>query len=436
MKKIKQKSFLAVLLFLLLIGDFIALLLALKTVEFFNSSVDSTSQLYWIITIILSISFFKKIYTSRYDFWGDLKAVLYAYALSILIVLSVFTLADISNKYELSTIFEFFAIAFLFTILLKRLLKRFLFSFDIFKIRVKLIAQQEHEEALKNEIKDNWYFGYKLSKDSYDMLLISSKAFAVDSLQEQLRLFLRETKDIYIIPYVDHVDFSYTTILDFSNVRLSAIHIENRLLSRENRLVKNIFEKALVLLIFPIALTLHLFLWLGIRLDSPGNIIFKQKRLGKNGVAFSCYKYRTMYTNGDTLLKNYLEQHPEEVIYYQTFHKYKNDPRVTKIGKFLRKTSLDEFPQFYNILRGDMNLIGPRPYMVEEKEAIGINNLDIILAAKPGLTGLWQVNGRSQLTFMKRVELDIWYIQNWSLWIDFVIFLKTLKVVLSKTGAN
>ena len=122
--------------------------------------------------------------------------------------------------------------------------------------------------------------------------------------------------------------------------------------------------------------------------------------------------------------------------YYSIYHKYKSDPRVTKIGRFLRASSLDEFPQFFNILRGDMNLIGPRPYMVGEKDNIGKQNEDIILEVKPGITGLWQVSGRNNLTFYERVELDKWYIQNWSLWMDFVIFMKTLKVIFLKIGAK
>lgn len=436
MNKLKRNYFSLTLLFLLLAGDFLALILGLKIVEFFNDSIDDTSQFYWIIAIVLSISFFKKIYTSRYDFWGDLKALLYSYSLSIIIVLSVLVLADVSHNYEFSGIFKFFAIAFFLTLILKSSFKKILFSFDLFKTRVKLIAKEEHQEALENELQHNWYFGYQLCEESYEILLISSKAFEVDALQKQLRMYLCQTKDVYIIPYVDHVDFSHTTILDFSNVRLSAIHIENRLLNRENRLIKNIFEKALVLSIFPMVLMLHFLLWLVIRLDSSGSVIFKQKRLGKDGTTFSCYKYRTMYANSNEILENYLERNPQERLHYEKYHKYKNDPRITKFGKFLRKTSLDEFPQFYNILRGDMNLIGPRPYMIEEKQAIGENNLEIILAAKPGLTGLWQVNGRNELAFAQRVELDIWYIQNWSLWIDFVIFLKTLKVVLLKSGAK
>mgnify|MGYP000098890781 FL=1 len=143
-----------------------------------------------------------------------------------------------------------------------------------------------------------------------------------------------------------------------------------------------------------------------------------------------------MYVNGDEILKDYLANNPDEVEYYNIYHKYKNDPRVTRIGRFLRATSLDEFPQFFNILKNDMNLIGPRPYMLNEKNKIGVYNEDILLKVKPGITGLWQVSGRNNITFADRIELDKWYIQNWSLWMDFVIFMKTIKVVLSKVGAK
>ena len=143
-----------------------------------------------------------------------------------------------------------------------------------------------------------------------------------------------------------------------------------------------------------------------------------------------------MYINGDEILEEYLKNNPEEIEYYSIYHKYKHDPRITRVGKFLRATSLDELPQFFNILRNDMNLIGPRPYMIGEKSKIAKENEDIILEVKPGITGLWQVSGRNNLSFEKRVELDKWYIQNWSLWMDFIIFIKTIKVVLFKIGAK
>jgi len=180
----------------------------------------------------------------------------------------------------------------------------------------------------------------------------------------------------------------------------------------------------------------HLFIYITIKSDSKGKVLFKQKRIGKDGKLFSCYKYRTMYEEQEKLLSDYLQKHPDEAAYYKKFHKYQNDPRITKVGAFLRKSSLDELPQFFNVLRGDMSLIGPRPYMPSEEDVIHAKHKEIIIKVKPGVTGLWQVSGRNDLTFDQRVAMDVWYIQNWSLWMDFVIFMKTIKVVLGKAGAK
>jgi len=142
-----------------------------------------------------------------------------------------------------------------------------------------------------------------------------------------------------------------------------------------------------------------------------------------------------MYENSDTILQNYLDQHPDEIRYYAKYHKYKNDPRITKIGKFLRASSLDELPQIINVLRLEMSFIGPRPYMLDEAKDLGAYK-QLILKVRPGITGLWQVNGRNELTFKERNELEVWYIKNWSLWIDTIILIKTFKVVLLKVGAR
>lgn len=192
----------------------------------------------------------------------------------------------------------------------------------------------------------------------------------------------------------------------------------------------------LSLAIFPFLIPIMLVIAYKIKRGNPHEkILFKQKRLGKNGKPFSCYKFQTMYENSDTLLEQYLKAHPEEVTYYDMYHKYRNDPRVTKAGHFLRRTSLDELPQIFNVFRGDMSFIGPRPYMLSEKKDIG-EEIGTILSVKPGITGLWQVSGRSDVDFDSRVKLDVWYIRNWNLWMDMVILFKTLKTVLIRDGAS
>jgi len=435
-----------ILFYILLMIDLSALLISLELAIFFRTNfftaslptleITNIQNYYWILVIIILMFMFEKIYFIRYDFWGDMKRVIKGLSFSFLAVFTMLTLTKISQDYSRSFITIFFMIAVFLVPFFKRIFKNIIFKFDYFKKRVKILAKENQEQIISQEIEKNWYFGFKNCEKDYDMLIISSKNFDITELQMIIKKYAKKTKDIYVIPYMDHLDFSHTTIIDYSNIRLSAIHIENRLLNYKNRLIKYLFEKLLVIMIFPFAFILHIFISLLIKLDSKGDAIFKQKRLGKDSKLFSCYKYRTMYEDSQSILDEYLEENQDEIENYKIYHKYQNDPRITKIGDFLRKTSLDEFPQFYNILRGDMNLIGPRPYMINEKEKIGELNEEVILKVKPGITGLWQVSGRNDLTFEQRVDLDTWYIQNWSLWMDFVIFMKTIKVVLSKVGAK
>lgn len=426
----------SILILLLLSADFLALYLSLSVSQYVYGETVDVSLYMWIFSLILLVFATQKIYILRYDFWGDTKRVLKSLLFSFFAAFTVISLAKISQNYSASLLFGFFITAAFLTLIIKRIFKQILFSLDVFKIKIKVVADKENYETLCDEIEDNWYFGYKSVDEDYDMVLISSKGLELGELQENIKEFSKNTKDIFVIPYLDYLNFSHTTIVDFSNIRVSAFHIENRLLNYKNMFIKSFFEKIVVVLLFPFALLAHIFIRTLIKMDSKGEVIFKQQRLAKDSKSFECYKYRTMYENSDDILKEYLSKNPDEAEYFKKYHKYKSDPRITRVGSFLRKTSLDELPQFYNILKGDMNLIGPRPYMLSELKDIGENNEDIILKVKPGITGLWQVSGRNKLTFEKRVELDVWYIQNWSLWMDFVIFIKTIKVVLLKVGAK
>jgi exopolysaccharide biosynthesis polyprenyl glycosylphosphotransferase len=167
-----------------------------------------------------------------------------------------------------------------------------------------------------------------------------------------------------------------------------------------------------------------------IKITSEGSVLYKSKRTGKNGRIFTFYKFRTMYAGSDGLREGLIKEYSKDGIEI----KLKNDPRITKIGRFLRKSSLDEIPQFYNVLRGDMSLVGPRPPMPDEVKKYSIKQRRRI-SMKPGITCLWQISGRSGLSFEDRVELDLKYIDNWSLKLDFIILLKTIPAVLFAKGA-
>ncbi len=169
-----------------------------------------------------------------------------------------------------------------------------------------------------------------------------------------------------------------------------------------------------------------------IKIDSKGPVIFAHKRIGKNGKEFDMYKFRSMYENAEEMIEKFSEEQKRE---WQENFKLENDPRITKMGNFLRRTSLDELPQIVNIIKGDLSIIGPRPVIDEELEKYG-KNKDKFLSITPGLTGYWQANGRSNTTYEERMQMELYYIDNQSLLLDIKIFFKTIVSVLKKEGAK
>lgn len=170
---------------------------------------------------------------------------------------------------------------------------------------------------------------------------------------------------------------------------------------------------------------------IAIKIDSKGPVFFAHKRIGKNGKIIKLYKFRSMVINAEELIKSFT---PEQMKEYKENYKLTNDPRITKVGKFLRKTSLDELPQLINIINGDLSIIGPRPVIADELEKYGTNK-DKFLSVTPGLTGYWAANGRSNTTYEQRMKMELYYIDNLSLKMDIKVFFKTILSVVKKEGA-
>lgn len=165
-----------------------------------------------------------------------------------------------------------------------------------------------------------------------------------------------------------------------------------------------------------------------------GRAIYGHPRIGHNGRPFNCYKFRSMVVDANAKLAELLERDPEAKRDWERDFKLKNDPRVTRIGSFLRRTSLDELPQLWNVIRGDMSLVGPRPIVQAELERYAAD-VPYYLMARPGMTGLWQVSGRNDADYTTRVYLDAWYVRNWSLWYDIAILFMTVRTVFKRDGA-
>lgn len=395
----------------------------------------SIREFLFIFLIIFILMYYERVYTFRYDFWQETHKVFKALFLSFLMVMTL--LAILKNSVEYSRLFIsiYFFLGILFIPIVKRYSKKFIYRFDYFKKKVLVLGKNEQVSIFQKEIKNNWYLGQESSEKDYESVIIVSKGLNKDELNNLIKEYLNNHRELFVVPYITDISFANSNILEYSNIRSNTIHVENKLLIDRNIIIKATFDRTVALLILPFVLIAHVIISILIRKDSSGDVLYKQIRLGKDDNNFKCYKYRSMYENSKELLEEYLKDNPDEVTYYNEFHKYKNDPRITKVGKVLRATSLDELPQLLNVLRGEMSLVGPRPYMVSESDKLG-KNKDLILKVKPGITGLWQVSGRNNLTFKERNDLEIWYVRNWSLELDIMILLKTIKVVLYKVGSK
>ncbi len=215
-------------------------------------------------------------------------------------------------------------------------------------------------------------------------------------------------------------EMGYVPLVSVNKVRLTG----------SDRILKLILDYGLTIPGLILISPLLLFIAIAIRLDSRGPVFHRRRVMGLNGRRFDAFKFRTMYSNGDEILA----AHPELLAELARNHKLVDDPRVTRVGRFLRRYSLDELPQLINVLKGDMSLVGPR--MISPEETSKYNQWGInLLTVRPGLTGLWQVSGRSDVSYEERVRLDMHYIRNWTIWLDLHLLLQTIPVVIKARGA-
>ncbi len=212
------------------------------------------------------------------------------------------------------------------------------------------------------------------------------------------------------------------------------LEVRQQLLRTGPRVVKSVLDFVLAAFVFIFALILIPLIAIAIKLDSPGPVFYGQLRYGRNGQPFKAWKFRTMVINADKILDEHLAKHSELKVEWEKDQKLRNDPRITRIGKILRKTSLDELPQIWNVLKGDMSTVGPRPIVQSEIEKYG-KSYALYTKVKPGITGLWQVSGRNDLSYEERVALDSYYVRNWSVWLDIYILARTIPVALFGKGA-
>jgi Undecaprenyl-phosphate galactose phosphotransferase WbaP len=212
------------------------------------------------------------------------------------------------------------------------------------------------------------------------------------------------------------------------------LEVTHQLINPTQQVIKRLLDLALILVSLPVLIPVFALISLAIKLDSSGPVFYTQKRVGHGGKDIRIWKFRSMVSNAEGVLKKYLDANPSMRAEWEESFKLKRDPRITRMGNFLRRTSLDELPQLWNVLHREMSLIGPRPIVTEEIALYG-EDFEIFKQVLPGMTGMWQISGRNDLTYRERVNLDVYYVQNWSIWLDIHILIHTLLAAFQGRGA-
>jgi undecaprenyl-phosphate galactose phosphotransferase len=273
-----------------------------------------------------------------------------------------------------------------------------------------------------------------LEKEPFFAIIIMLENTSMERMFELMEQLQHKVRRILLVPRMTSLPMFNAEVFNSINQKGLIFFVRNNLLSDSDRAFKQIsdFSLALILTLALSPFLLGLYLW--VYFATHGQPIFKQKRIGIDGKTFKIYKFRTMRVDAEQYLANILAHDPEAREEWERDHKLKDDPRITPIGRFLRRTSLDELPQLINVLRGQMSLVGPRPIIEQEIVAYG-DYIDYYKQVRPGITGLWQVSGRNELSYDERVQLDVWYVRNWSLELDLIILTKTLVAVLLRKGS-
>jgi undecaprenyl-phosphate galactose phosphotransferase len=261
-------------------------------------------------------------------------------------------------------------------------------------------------------------------------------ALEAESLLPQQKLLQKLSvrySDMNIIPPLRGLPLYGMEMTHFFSHEVLMLTVRNNLARPGPRLVKRLFDVVFSISLLVVLAPVFCYLILKIRRTGAG-AIFGHLRVGQHGKPFHCLKFRTMVPNADSVLQALFDRDPKARLEWEKYFKLKDDPRITPIGAFLRATSLDELPQLWNVLKGEMSLVGPRPIIEQELERYG-DQVGYYLEAPPGMTGLWQISGRNDTGYEDRVALDCWYVRNWSIWYDLMILFKTVGVVVGRKGA-
>ncbi len=395
-----------------------------------------------IILSLLAIFIMRRVYMQRKLFFDELKEIVESVIFAFLILFAYFAFAKGDPDYSRM----FASLSFIFSMLLvpafRAITKKTLR--DVISEEVIVLKGPECNKVY-DFLNKNWYLSYKPLGlvDIKDVnrwvgkvgnVVIPKIPFLSDFTTELADISIN-FKRIFFIPDIEGIPFMNRVFHFDPSHNLPLVETYFGGLDPINAFLKRIFDIAFSSVVLILLSPLLLLVSVIIKITSKGPIIYKHKRVGKDGKEFYVYKFRTMYEDADHLLEEVLRNDEKARELWEKKRKIPNDPRITPVGKILRKFSIDEIPQFFNVLKGDMSIVGPRPAPMDEIRKYHKKFAKYYFMVRPGITGLWQVSGRSNTNYDMRVKLDLIYILNQSFWLDMVIIFKTLKVVLRGEGA-
>lgn len=429
-------------------------------------------RLWWLPLVVFGCLIYEGLYTKRHSFWRECGQLIKAATMAFIVALAMVTLAKTGGEVSRTLIVLSWFFSMLLLPAFRYTGKTALAHAGVWCRRVLVLGVGRTGELVVQALNRDTYMGYQVAgileddpkkknkvlivnggtrvrvlggfRDSDRVMAaagVSNLIVAAPGLQGPVLVGLvnrlqRVCESVLVVPDLFGLPVVGVETTYFLNDQTLILQIGNNLASKWNIFIKRVFDLVIGLIILAIILPILIIFTVLIKLDSKGSALFIQKRLGRDGKVFSCLKFRTMVQDAEEVLKRSLEKDPEMKKEWEANFKLKNDPRITRVGKLLRKTSVDELPQIISVLMGEMSLVGPRPRPLYELNGRKNNYLfNVGLSVRPGMTGLWQVSGRNELDFGDRIKLDAVYVRNWSLWIDVSLLFRTISVVLWQKGA-
>ncbi len=421
---------------------------------------------WWVFPVWLLFFAYEGLYTKRFSFWDEVKVLWKVIFFSTVAVFSLLYLGKMGEQVSRTVIVVMCIISFPVLPFVRINTKKLLIYSGLMRSKVLILGAGKTGRLIFNALERDTNLGLdvvgfldddpeKIGKRIKGIkihrgvdkahkyinrcrihdVVIAMPGCEKNKLIAIINKLQHEAQNILLIPDLFGVAVLGTELQHFFQEQAIGLEVKNNLARPFNIIIKKIFDLTVSFVLFIVLAIPIVLVSLLVRINSKGPAIFSQDRIGTNGKPFRCFKFRTMYYDSEKKLDELLQSNPGVKGEWERSWKIKDDPRITRIGAFLRKTSLDELPQIFNVLRGDMSLVGPRPVTKKEIDEYYKDDAKLCFGVPPGITGLWQVSGRSNTSYSYRIALDSWYVRNWNLWLDIVILLKTVRIVVKREGA-